>query len=586
MSLIGWFTVVVALLVVVGLATERLPGHRVALGGLVALLLAGALTPEQALATVGSTGMVTVVCMFLLAAALEHAGAIDDAVRRLLRIAGTRPRTAWSTFFAVVLLGSAIVPNTPMVVLACPVALLLAQRTQVAASRVLIPLAYLATLGGSLTLIGSSINVVASGLLQEHEGRVFGLFALTPVAVPVALAGVLFLLLFGRRLLPRGKAEPARLFDPERRYLRQHHVGPADLLLGRPLGDSLPQGEGSELLEIFPAETAVAAAVAATQPTLASYRPQPGDVLLLRQSAADLANGAQAATPPDRSARLVIETWVPPSSKLTGVRVDQLRLEHIFGVELLGVAPLDSTLRNLGAHRIGTGARLLLAGARTELERFLASESALGPLQIERSRQARDKAPAALAALAGFVVCAATGWLALEVAALAAAATVVAMGAMPSRHNLPPVLLRTLGILLGMLGIGAALEATGATAAMVDPLISTAAEMGPWALLVVVFLCATLLSEVITNNAVIVLILPLVLGIASSLGLDAYPYAMAVVFGASASFATPIGYQTNTLVYQLGRYRFVDFLRIGLPLKLVVGAVALSMIGLLHPPGA
>jgi di/tricarboxylate transporter len=234
---------------------------------------------------------------------------------------------------------------------------------------------------------------------------------------------------------------------------------------------------------------------------------------------------------------------------------------------------------------VGTGDRLLLAGGRGELERFLASESALGPLQLERNRQARSKAPLALATLLGFVLCAATGWLALEVAALAAAATLVAVGAMPSRHNLPPVLLRTLGILLGMLGIGAALEATGATAAMVVPLISTGAALGPWTLLIVVFLSATLLSELLTNNAVIVLILPVVLGVTQSLGLDPMPFALAVVFGASASFATPIGYQTNTLVYQLGEYRFVDFLRIGLPLKLLVGITALTAIGLLHSPG-
>lgn len=584
MSLIAWFTVAVAVLVVIGLARERVASHRVALGGLVVLLLAGALSPQQALATVGSTGMVTVFCMFLLAAALEHAGAIDEAVRRLLRMAGTRPRSAWTAFFATILLGSAVVPNTPVVVLACPVAMLLAQRTRTAPTRVLIPLAYLATLGGSMTLVGSSINVVAGGLLVEHGETGFSLFTLTPIAVPVALAGVVFLMLCSGLLLPRGEVASARLFDPERRFLWERHLGATDPLLGRPLGETLLVAGDSELLEVRPEADAGRSRLLA-ESELAGYRPRTGDRLLLRARAASLAAGARATTP-TAGERLVLETWVPPSSRLTGLRVEQLRLEHIFGIELLGVAPLDAAVRNVAGHRVGTGDRLLLAGSRGAIERFLASESALGPLQVERTRQARDKAPLALAALLLFVVCAASGWLALEVAALTAAAALVALGAMPSRHSMPPVLLRTLGILLGMLGVGAALEETGATAAMVAPLISGAAGLGPWWLLVVVFLVATLLSELITNNAVIVLVLPLALGVTQSLGLDPLPYALAVVFGASASFATPIGYQTNTLVYQVGNYRFFDFVRIGLPMKLLVSVVALAMIGMLHPPGA
>ncbi|MGQ0800384.1 MAG: SLC13 family permease [Pseudomarimonas sp.] len=585
MSPVAWFTVVVTLLVVMGLARERLPSHRVALGGLLALLLAGALTPQQALATIGSTGLVTVICMFLLAAALEYTGAIDDAVRRLLRIAGTRPRTAWATFFAAVLLGSAVIPNTPVVVLACPVAVLLAQRTRTAPSQVLIPLTYLATLGGSLTLIGSSINVVADALLREHGETGFQLFSLVPVALPVALVGVTFLLLCGRWLLPRGEVASARLFDPQRRFLQERRVSATDILLGKPLGESLLTDSGVEVLEVFPAANPQQKPANA-QPALAGYRPHANDRILLRRSAADLAAEAQAASPLAANERLVLETWVPPSSRLTGVRVDALRLDYIFGVQLLGIAPLNSSVRDLATHAVGTGDRLLLAGSRGELERFLVTESALGPLQLERTRQARDKAPFALATLLGFVIAAASGWLALEVAALAAAAALVVFGAMPSRHFIPPVLLRTLGMLLGMLGIGAALEATGATAAMVTPLIGAAADLGPWTLLIVVFATAALLTEFITNNAVIVLILPLVLGVTQSLGLNAWPFALAVVFGASSSFATPIGYQTNTWVYQLGNYRFAHFVRIGLPLKLVVGVTAVAMIGLLYPPAA
>jgi len=579
MTALGWLAVVVCIAVVLALASERIAGHRAALGGFGLLLLAGALTPKQALATIGSTGMVTVLCMFAVAMALEHSGAVDQAVRRLLRVAGTRPRTAWMMFFAAILGGSAVVPNTPVVVLACPIALLLAQRTRTAAGRVLMPVAFLATLGGSLSLVGSSINVVASGVMVDHGEAGFGLWSLTPIAAPVALVGVLWLALIGRHGLPKGPPVSSRLFEPDREFLVEHRVGVADPFLGQTLAESLRTNQSASLVDVHAQNPSANAAAA---PSLASYVPIPGDRLLLRVPAARLAEEALLRQRGEEV--LVIEAWVPPASRLSGLRVDRLRLEEIHGLQLLGVAPLLAGVIDVNGHRITTGDRLLLAGRRGDLERFLATESALSPLQVERSQQARGKAPFALAALALLVLAAASGWRSLEVATLAAAALLVAAGALPSRQTVSPVLTRTLGILLGMLGIGAALEATGATAAMVVPLIDAAAALGPWPLLVVVYLCASLLSELVTNNAVIVLLLPIVLGIAHSLGLAPMPYALAVVFGASASFATPIGYQTNTWVYQLGGYRFGDFLRVGGPLKLVVGVTALLMIGWLYPP--
>ncbi len=583
MSAIALFTVLVALLAIVGMASERIAGHRVALAGFAVLLVAGALSPEQALGVIGASGIVTVVCMFLLAAALEYSGVIDHTVRRLMRLAGTRPRMAWVWLFALVLLGSAVIPNTPVVVLAAPAAMLLAQRTRTAPGQVLIPVAFLASLGGSLTLIGSSVNVVAGTLSADHGGAGFDFFTLTPIALPVAIIGMLYLILVAPRLLPRQPVAATATYDPDRLYLMEESVGHDSALLGRPLAETLLQRAGIDLVEVYPAKANDVDASPGA-PKLAGYVPQPGDRLLLRAPAAAIG----AAEPPAPGVDLAqqkttIEVWIPPASRLRGLRVDALRLERIHGIDLLGVAPLSGGVRELGAHRLVAGDRLLLYGPREELERFVGPDSAFGPVQLRRAGQSPERARIALALLAAFILCAATGWLALEVAALATALALVALGAGPGRSSLSPVLMRTIGLILGVLGIGAALEATGASAAMATPFIEMASRLGPWGLLIAVYLCATVLSELVTNNASVVLVLPIAAGLATSLGLDPTPFAIAVLMGASASFATPIGYQTNTWVYQLGGYRFLDFARVGLPLKLVCGSVTLVAIGMRYP---
>lgn len=579
MSAAAWIALATALGVVLVLASDRFPAHRVALAGFAVLLISGVIDRELALEIVGSTGLVTVMCMFLIASALEHTGVVDDAVRRLLRLAGTRPTSAWALFFVLVLTGSMVVPNTPVVVLACPAALLLAQRTRTAGSRVLLPIAHLATLGGSVTIIGSSVNVVASELLEDHGGNAFDLATLAPIALPVAAAGALTVWLMAR-WLPAGPVAAALRYNPHTAFDFERVVAAGDPLVGKPLAQTLLLDPGCDVREFFPARPQ--GFERESGPALASFRPQVGDRLLLRASAEQLLSRLATEAPADPS-MLVLEAWIPSYSRLCGLRVDQLRLESIYGVELLGVAALLGSVRDYPAYRIGTGDRLLIRGRRPEVERFLASTAVFGPLQVERSQQARDKAPLALGALAFVVLAPALGWLPLETAALIGAIVLTIGGVLRGGYQPPPLLLRTLGVLLGMLGIGAALESSGASTALVAPLIGRAAELGPWTLLVVVYIVASLVSEFITNNGVVVLLMPLALALAESQGLALLPFALAVLFGASASFATPIGYQTNTLVYQLGRYRFRDFLRIGLPLKLVVGIVTLSMIGFWVP---
>ncbi len=289
-----------------------------------ALLSGVILDRKLALEIVGSTGLVTVMCMFLIASALEHTGSVDEAVRRLLRLARTRPTTAWALFFALVLVGSMVIPNTPVVALACPAALLLAQRTRTASTRVLLPIAYLATLGGSVTVIGSSVNVVASNLLQEHGGNGFTIATLAPIALPVAGAGALSLWLLAR-WLPAGPVSTSLRYNPEQTYAFELIVRADDDLVDQPLAQTLLLDPGIEIREFIPFQPGVAAS---SNPGIAGFRPKVGDRLLVRAKAAQLLTRLPALPAPD-DATVVLDAWVPAYSRLAGLRVDQLRLESI-----------------------------------------------------------------------------------------------------------------------------------------------------------------------------------------------------------------------------------------------------------------
>lgn len=422
----------IALAAVVGvfslLATTRIAPYLVIMGGVVVLSIAGVLTPSDAFAGFANEGVITVGALFVVVAGLKQTGALAMFVRRVLGY----PRTALQAQARLafpVMTSSAFLNNTPLVAMLVPAVVEWSRTTRIAASLLLIPLSYLAVLGGLCSLIGTSTNLVVNGLLVEsgHEGM--GLFDITPVGLPVALVGLVFLLIFGRKLLPA---------------------------------------------------TRIAAAPAVSE-----------------------------------------------------------------------------SQRSAGGVRFSS--------------RFDGDDP-----------PARKRAPFALMILAGMIAAAGFGWLTMLQAALAAGGLMLATrccSEQAARHSLDLPLLIAIG---SALGLGRALEKTGAAEAIAGNLLAIDG-VSPWVALAIIYGITMVLTEMVTNNAAAVIMFPIAMATASQFGVSYLPFVMSLMVAASAGFATPIGYQTHLMVYGAGGYRFMDFVRIGAPMDLLLWAATVAIAPLVWP---
>lgn len=577
-------SLLVAVAVFLAMASDRIAAHRAALAGAALLLLTGTLDAQGLAEVLGSPGLVTITGLLLVSAALVHTGLIDRLVRVLRRSAGAHPRRAWAQLFALVLLGSALIANTPMVVLAVPAVLALARSSKVAAQRVLLPVVFLASLGGCLSLIGSSVNLIAAQSLVRAGLPGFSLFEFSVLGLVCAAAGAAFVVLFGPRLLPAGAPPSPQLYEPERALVGEFVVGAFDAGIDAPLSDWLAAHPGVSVLDCRRAQGERDPAQALRTSLLADLRLKAGDRLVLEAPAQWwLAEAGRAAhTARVERETLAVEVWLPPQSRWLGLHLEALRLDRIFGIEVLGISGALGRVHSPLRHRLQIGDRLLLRGDREELERLLASEVALGPLQVERASRAHGRQWVAWLAL-GVILLPAIGMLELTQASVLAALVVVLGAAVAPNDPLNRPSLRTLGLVFGMLCIGESLVGSGAADLLAEGLRGTAGDVPDWLLLGLVLLAATLATEILTNGAAVALLAPVTISLCLGLGLDPRPFVVAVLFGASASFASPLAYQTNSFVQQIGGYRFRDFLRLGLPLKLLVCALCWLLIPLLWP---
>lgn len=583
-------SLLVALAVFVVMASDRIAAHRVALAGAAVLLLTGSLQADGLAEVLGSPGLVTITALLLVSASLIHTGLIDRLVRALRQKAGDRPRRAWAQLYAVVLLGSGVVANTPTVVLAVPAVLALARQGRVATQRVLLPVVFLASLGGCLSLIGSSVNLIASQSLVRAGLPGFSLFEFSLLGLVCAAAGVAFLALFGSRLLPAGTPPSPQLYEPERALVGEFVVGAFDPGINAPLSEWLGAHPGTSVLDCrrasSEAESDPAQALRAS--LLADLRLRAGDRLVVEAPAhwwlaqARLTGAEAGGVARGYRELLAVEVWLPPQSRWLGLRLEELRLDRIFGIQVLGLSGSHGRVHAPLRHRLQIGDRLLLRGAREELERLLASEVALGPLQVERASRAHGRQWVAWSALA-VILMPALGWLELTQASVLAALLVVLGGAVAPSDPLNRPSLRTLGLVFGMLCIGESLVGSGAADLLAEGLREAAGDVPDWLMLGLVLIAATLATEILTNGAAVALLAPVTISLCLGLGLDPRPFVVAVLFGASASFASPMAYQTNSFVQQIGGYRFRDFLRLGLPLKVLVCALSWALIPLLWP---
>jgi di/tricarboxylate transporter len=613
------FTLLVLVGVVYAFVRERIAAHLVAFGAMILLLLVGILDTNQVLNVFSNPAPVTIGAIFVIAAALERTGVLDAIGQAALRQATRNRKAVMALMLLGVVVVSAFINNTAVVMVMAPVIIAVAGRLKEYPSRYLIPLGYATILGGTCTMIGTSTNLLVDGVGRTLGQQPMSMFEIFIPGALVALTGMAFLGLFGRYLLSDHAPVSSENRDSdERRYLAEAMVPAHSSLIGQTLNQTrFTASAHYEIVDLIRQEKAGAtetplmqrvmgvlesqtASPIGAHSALRDLPLQAGDRLQFKTSRQELSEirqhpGISFATedvPLDpallESAATrdsqIVEGVVGPGSVIIGRQPGELRWQRRFGCHLLALhRGNENIIGRLDQQILQQGDNLLLVGPRDELEKLFEHSGMMSLGQLRRRTYDRKRAPLAIAVLFGVVLLSALGVMPIAGLALAGAVILIVSGCLSVEAALAAIHWRVLMLIFGMLGLSAAMEESGAARLLVEHAVTAMGSFGPLAVLAVVYLFASLLTEVMSNNAVALLLTSIAIGVAESMGLDPRPFMIAVLFGASASFATPVGYQVNTLIYAAGNYRFKDFLRIGIPLKLLLFVVTVGVIPLFWP---
>ncbi len=585
----------VGALLIVALAlfvSERVRADLAAMIVLAALFVLRILPAEEALSGFSHPATVTVACMFVLSAGLEASGAIRWLGDRFLEHG---PAREWALLLLVALVigpVSAFINNTAAVAIFLPVVVRACHGKGISPSRILMPMAFLAILGGTCTVIGTSTNILVSSMAVARGQPAFGMFEFSRLGAIFFAVGAVYLVLVGRRLLPR-RVRPESLttgyhLEP---YLTEVVVLPESPLVGSALGEArLAERHDLQVLALIRGGK-VRPGVPDEDEVL-----READVLLVEGSAAALLSIRDAmgfAVRPGRhpddadlrsSDSALVEAVVLPNSPLESRTLKAIDFRHRYGATVLAIRRRGEDIRGkIGHLRLAAGDEMLLLVPRRDLDRLRGQRDfvLLEELEVARVRPARAALAAAI--VAGVVAAAALRLYPTVACALAGAVLMAVTGCVSMRRAYESVEWKVIFLLAGVIPLGAALESTGAAAGAVRGLLWLVEGWGPAAVLSLFFLATCLLTGCMSNTATAALMVPLALTTAGALGVSGRPFLVAIAFAASAAFHTPIGYQTNLLVYGPGGYRFSDFLRVGGPLNLVFWALASILIPVLFP---
>jgi di/tricarboxylate transporter len=574
---------IILLTALVLLISERLPFDLTAIGIMVALMVSGILTPRQAVAGFANPAPLTVGALFVVTKGLIRTGGLVFLTRLMTSLTRGRPRVILLVSLVLVGILSAFINNTPVVVLMLSVILALCGRFNLSPARFLMPISFVSILAGTTTLIGTSTNIIVSDLVSSAGLAPIGMFELAKVGVPVALVGAFLLFLLSDRLLPRTHT-PILHHDTgvQHRYIAELAIPSESAHIGQdPVAALRKDYPGVEVHEVIQGPRIC-------YPETDICTIGGGDVLLVSATAAELVGilghghavlpvlaGQTMAAPYDRDSQ-IIEAIVPPESPLRGRRIADTYLGLDEGVLVLGAQRrrVHYTEGKMSHLRLNVGDILLVQCSATRIDRLRAETGLLIVEDTVPPVTNRSKAPIALAIFLAMVLAAALGVTNILTAALTASFLLLVTGCLNLHEAYKAVDVPILVLIIGTIALGAAMTASGAADLYARGFLNLFQGAGPHAVLVSFIILTSLLSHVLSNNSTAVLLVPIGIATATALNVDPRPFVVGICFGASACFATPIGYQTNLLVYGPGGYRFMDFLRLGMVLNLVVWVIA------------
>ncbi len=589
MSFDLWVTLITLLGAVILFATEKLPVDIVALLATAVLLITGVVTVDEGIAGFSNPAVITVGCMFVLSSALQRTGALDALGRLLSKSGGSSPGMFCMLVMLCVAPVSAFINNTAAVAVFLPLVIAAAVAKKIPASRVLIPLSFASQFGGVCTLIGTSTNLLVNSIYEKSGQGSFSMFEFAPLGLLLTVVGGAYLVFFGGWLLPSRRAEQLTDVYQLGEYVTELHVMEGSPLIGQRIGQTeLSKNHDVTVIEIRRGTRAIRATSGETVQAhdLLLVRARPDKLLAVTtELKLEIEPEFKLRDETIRSTDVKLcETIVPPSSPYIGRTLVELRFGEKTGVIALAVQRTGHVLREkLSTVRLRIGDALLLLGEQADIDRVRAEDGLLVLNEMETPVRHRGKTLLALGVFGLVVVLAALKILPIIVGALAAVLVLIIARCLRPEQAYGAVDWRVLIMLAGILPLGIAMEKTGAAQAITDVVLQLAGRESPIALLAGIYLVTAILTEFMSNTGAAVLIAPIAIATAQSIGLDPKPFLIAVTFAASTSFATPVGYQTNTMVYNAGGYRFSDFVRVGVPLNLLFWGLSVYLIPLFWP---
>ena len=566
----------------------------VAVMGAVAILLgAGLLKSKEVLGVFGNSAPITIACLFIISGALARTGCVDALGGWLSAVAGGSERRLLAALMLTSLLVSPFINNTPVVMVMIPAVIAVAGRSGLAPSRLLIPLSYATILGGLVTMVGTSTNILVDGVARAQGLEPFSMFEISLPALVMAAVGFVFMLVFAPRLLPTRETLTQQFTGSgERWFMTELFVPEHSRLRGKTLKEACLSDGTIQVLNLVRGE----AELANPDP---DTRLEAGDRVVVHSCSSavmalhstDLV-GLQAQPQVSdqdletlrRRDVVTVEAIVGQTSRYVLRPVRDLDLLTRYGIHLVAVHRRDASISQVGGDfQLQVGDVLLVEGTPAQIKRFCDNGDLIPLTEGRQLASRRHKAPIALGTIVGVMLLAALDVMPIEGLALIGAVMVVLTGCITSEEAYKSIEWPILILIFGMLAISIAMRSSGLDRMLAVELAELGQGQSPWLMLSLVILITSIATEVLSNNAIAVLFTPVVIGLAQQMGVDPRPFVVGVMFAASCSFATPIGYQTNTLVYGAGNYRFGDFARLGVPMNIISWLLFSALIPLFWP---